>query len=464
MGFFGKLNRLFFPGSATYEPLGAGKKIALGFQHAFAMSCATILVPLLTGLDVGVALLCAGIGTLIFHLCTGGKNPVFLGSSFAFIAAIQGIVGNPSFGETKKDQISVAMWGIIAAGAVYLVIALLVRLFGKRFIDRLFPPVVRGVGIVLIGLNLAGSAINNIQTFENFTPGYYWSWGIALFVCLLAIILSSYGKGMLKMSSIVISLVSGYLVTLIAVETGLAPEGLTDFAKVSAHSWLELPDVTLPTFDFAGRGDQILRAVASVAPIAIVTVVEHVGDVYANGAVVGRDFTKDPGLHRTLLGDGLATMAAGMLGGPPNTTYSENTAVLAATGNYNPVTLRIAALIAIIVSFFGKAIGAIETIPTCVLGGACIVLYGMISSVGLRTLVENHVDFTKNRNLCIAAVMLVLAIGEAVIGGPNFSLTNIGLGIIAGILLNLILPEPKETDPGLIAHTVEESEIVEERK
>jgi len=464
MGFFGKLNRLFFPGSATYEPLGAGKKIALGFQHAFAMSCATILVPLLTGLDVGVALLCAGIGTLIFHLCTGGKNPVFLGSSFAFIAAIQGIVGNPSFGETKKDQISVAMWGIIAAGAVYLVIALLVRLFGKRFIDRLFPPVVRGVGIVLIGLNLAGSAINNIQTFENFTPGYYWSWGIALFVCLLAIILSSYGKGMLKMSSIVISLVSGYLVTLIAVETGLAPEGLTDFAKVSARSWLELPDVTLPTFDFAGRGDQILRAVASVAPIAIVTVVEHVGDVYANGAVVGRDFTKDPGLHRTMLGDGLATMAAGVLGGPPNTTYSENTAVLAATGNYNPVTLRIAALIAIIVSFFGKAIGAIETIPTCVLGGACIVLYGMISSVGLRTLVENHVDFTKNRNLCIAAVMLVLAIGGAVIGGPDFSLTNIGLGIIAGILLNLILPEPKEPDPGLIAHTVEESEIVEERK
>ena len=411
-----------------------------------------------------MALLCAGIGTLIFHLCTGGKNPVFLGSSFAFIAAIQGIVGNPSFGETKKDQISVAMWGIIAAGAVYLVIALLVRLFGKRFIDRLFPPVVRGVGIVLIGLNLAGSAINNIQTFENFTPGYYWSWGIALFVCLLAIILSSYGKGMLKMSSIVISLVSGYLVTLIAVETGLAPEGLTDFAKVSARSWLEVPDVTLPTFDFAGRGDQILRAVASVAPIAIVTVVEHVGDVYANGAVVGRDFTKDPGLHRTMLGDGLATMAAGVLGGPPNTTYSENTAVLAATGNYNPVTLRIAALIAIVVSFFGKAIGVIETIPTCVLGGACIVLYGMISSVGLRTLVENHVDFTKNRNLCIAAVMLVLAIGEAVIGGPNFSLTNIGLGIIAGILLNLILPEPKEPDPSLIAHTVEESEIVEERK
>lgn len=323
----------------------------------------------------------------------------------------------------------------------------------------------RGVGIVLIGLNLAGSAINNIQTFENFTPGYYWSWGIALFVCLLAIILSSYGKGMLKMSSIVISLVSGYLVTLIAVETGLAPEGLTDFAKVSAHSWLELPDVTLPTFDFAGRGDQILRAVASVAPIAIVTVVEHVGDVYANGAVVGRDFTKDPGLHRTMLGDGLATMAAGYARAarrtrptPKTRPYSPRPATTTPSRCVSPRSSPSSSPSSARPSAQSK-----RSRPACS-GGACIVLYGMISSVGLRTLVENHVDFTKNRNLCIAAVMLVLAIGEAVIGGPNFSLTNIGLGIIAGILLNLILPEPKETDPGLIAHTVEESEIVEERK
>ena len=449
MGFFGKLNRLFFPGSATYEPLGAGKKIALGFQHAFAMSCATILVPLLTDLDVGVALLCAGIGTLIFHLCTGGKNPVFLGSSFAFIAAIQGIVGNPSFGETKKDQISVAMWGIIAAGAVYLVIALLVRLFGKRFIDRLFPPVVRGVGIVLIGLNLAGSAINNIQTFENFTPGYYWSWGIALFVCLLAIILSSYGKGMLKMSSIVISLVSGYLVTLIAVETGLAPEGLTDFAKVSARSWLEVPDVTLPTFDFAGRGDQILRAVASVAPIAIVTVVEHVGDVYANGSVVGKDFTKDPGLHRTLMGDGLATTLAGLLGGPANTTYGENTGVLALSKIYDPLVIRIAAVLAIILSFSPKFEAVINTIPTGIIGGISFVLYGMISAIGVRNVVENKVDFTKSRNLIIEATILVCGLGFSSgltfqIAGTSITLTGLAIAAIMGVLLNAILPGREE--------------------
>ena len=190
---------------------------------------------------------------------------------------------------------------------------------------------------------------------------------------------------------------------------------------------------------------------------------EHVGDVYANGSVVGKDFTKDPGLHRTMLGDGLATMAAGLFGGPANTTYSENTAVLAATGNYNPASLRLAALIAIAISFFGKAIGVVETVPNCVLGGACIVLYGMISSVGLRTLVENHVDFTKNRNLCIAAVMLVLAIGGAVIGGPAFSVSGIGLGILAGILLNLVLPEAKKEDAGLVPHYLKEDEIDEER-
>lgn len=215
-------------------------------------------------------------------------------------------------------------------------------------------------------------------------------------------------------------------------------------------------NLVFPRFD--------MRAIGIIAPISIVTCVEHVGDVYANGAVVGKDFTKDPGLHKTMLGDGLATLVAGLFGGPANTTYSENTAVLAATGNYNPVTLRVAALIAIVISFLGKAIGVVETVPNCVLGGACIVLYGMISSVGLRTLVEEHVDFTKNRNLCLAAVMLVLAMGGAVIGGPDFSFSGIGLGIIVGILLNLVLPE-KKNDPdgkGLVAHVVPENEIVKE--
>ena len=460
---------LLFPGAKEYPRLGPGKLVALGFQHAFAMSCATILVPILTGLDVGVALFAAGIGTLLFHLCTRGKMPTFLGSSFAFIVALQTIIGvknvsgegwviPPMFGQTQADSIPYAMGGIIVAGGIYLVIALLIRLFGTHFIDKLFPPVVRGVGIAIIGLNLASAAINNIQSnngFEMFTSGYFWSWGIAIAVCLTAIVLSSYGRGMAKMSSIVIALAVGYVLTLIAVKTGLAPAGLMNTGAIAAHNWIEVPNFVLPKFS--------LSAIAVIAPIAIVTCVEHVGDVYANGAVVGKDFTKDPGLHRTMLGDGLATIAAGFIGGPANTTYSENTAVLAATGNYNPASLRVAAVIAIAVSFLGKAIGVVETVPNCVLGGACIVLYGMISSVGLRTLVENHVDFTKNRNLCIAAVMLVLAIGGATIGGKAFSLSGIGLGIIAGILLNLVLPEKKSRDgAGLIAHSVSEEKIVEE--
>ena len=459
MNVFSRINQAIFPGSKEYPKVGAGKLMLLGLQHAFAMSCATILVPLLTGMDVGVALFAAGLGTIIFHLCTGGRMPTFLGSSFAFIAALQAVIGKDP--ATQADNIPKALGGIIVAGLFYVVLALLIRLFGSRFIDRLFPPVVRGVGIAIIGLNLAGSAINNIQGngIELYSPAYYWSWGIALLVCLLAIILSSYGKGMVKMSSIVIALATGYIVTLVLTKTGIAPvelmnfEGLAEQGKGLARGWFAIPNFVLPEFD--------LGAIAMIAPIAIVTCVEHVGDVYASGSVVGRNFTKNPGLHRTMLGDGLATVAAGLVGGPANTTYSENTAVLAATGNYNPASLRVAALIAIVISFFGKAIGVVETVPTCVLGGACIVLYGMISSVGLRTLVENHVDFTQNRNLCIAAVMLVLAIGGAVIGAPIFSVSGIGLGILAGILLNLILPEPKTPDSGMIAHGVDDDGIDE---
>lgn len=459
MNVFSRINQAIFPGSKEYPKVGAGKLMLLGLQHAFAMSCATILVPLLTGMDVGVALFAAGLGTIIFHLCTGGRMPTFLGSSFAFIAALQAVIGKDP--ATQADNIPKALGGIIVAGLFYVVLALLIRLFGSRFIDRLFPPVVRGVGIAIIGLNLAGSAINNIQGngIELYSPAYYWSWGIALLVCLLAIILSSYGKGMVKMSSIVIALATGYIVTLVLTKTGIAPvelmnfEGLAEQGKGLARGWFAIPNFVLPEFD--------LGAIAMIAPIAIVTCVEHVGDVYASGSVVGRNFTKNPGLHRTMLGDGLATVAAGLVGGPANTTYSENTAVLAATGNYNPASLRVAALIAIVISFFGKAIGVVETVPTCVLGGACIVLYGMISSVGLRTLVENHVDFTQNRNLCIAAVMLVLAIGGAVIGAPIFSVSGIGLGILAGILLNLILPEPKTPDSGMIAHGVDDDGVDE---
>ena len=449
MNFFSKLNSFLFPDAKEYPKLGAKKALTLGFQHAFAMSCATILVPILTGLDVGVALFAAGIGTLIFHLCTGGRMPTFLGSSFAFIAALQSIIGNTDFGETKEEQISAAMGGIIAAGLLYVILSLIIKLFGSKFIDKLFPPVVRGVGIALIGLNLASAAINNIQTqyladgtgITPFAEGYdmttyIWAWVFAGITCISAILLSTYGKGMVKMSSIFLSLVIGYAVSLVFILTGIAPASLMDTGAIAAHDWFEVPNFVLPSFNWT--------AIGILAPIAIVTCVEHVGDVYANGAVVGKNFVEKPGLHRTMLGDGLATMAAGLIGGPANTTYSENTAVLAATGNYNPVSLRIAAVIAIAVSFFGKGIGVIETIPNCVLGGACIVLYGMIASVGLRTLVENQVDFKENRNLYIAAVMFVLAMGGAIIGTPVFNFSGIGLGIITGIILNLVLPEKKK--------------------
>ncbi len=469
MGFFKKINGFLFPCAAEYEKLGVKKSLALGFQHAFAMSCATILVPLLTGLDVGVALFCAGCGTIIFHLCTGGRMPTFLGSSFAFISALCGVVGNTAFGATRDEQVAAAMGGIIASGVFYLILALVIKVFGKGLIDKLFPPVVRGVGITLIGLNLASSAINNIQTqygpdggaLAIFGEGYdmsayVWAWVLAGVVCLLAVVLSSCGKGMVKMSSIVIALVSGYVLTLIVTKTGLAPAALMDTSVIGSYGWIQAPHFVLPSFN--------ITAVGMIAPIAIVTCVEHVGDVYANGAVVNKRFTEKPGLHRTLMGDGLATVFAGFVGGPPNTTYSENTAVLAATGNYNPASLRVAALIAILVSFFGKGIGVIQSVPSCVLGGACIVLYGMIASVGLRTLVENHVDFTKNRNLCIAAVMLVLAIGGAVIGNATFSFSNIGLGIIVGIILNLAIPDNSPDGKGLVAHSVDQKDILPERR
>lgn len=309
--------------------------------------------------------------------------------------------------------------------------------------DKLFPPVVRGVGIAIIGLNLASAAINNIQAngITHFTPAYYWSWGIALFVCLTAIILSSYGKGMVKMSSIVIALAAGYLLTLVLVKTGAAPETLMNLQAVSSHNWLEVPKFVLPEFD--------LKAIGMIAPIAIVTCVEHVGDVYANGSVVGQGlYEKFPACTAPCW----ATVwppwwraASAVRPTPPiprtRRCWPPRATIIPLPCGWRPAS-------PILVSFLGKVIGVVETVPNCVLGGACIVLYGMISSVGLRTLVENKVDFTKNRNLCIAAVMLVLAIGGAVIGGPAFQLSGIGLGILAGILLNLILPAPKAQGPG----------------
>ena len=408
----------------------AGKLALLGIQHVFAMFGATVLVPMLTGMSPAVALFCAGVGTWIFHLCTGRKVPTFLGSSFAFIAAIQGAAqicsDNAEIGtDAYLAALPYATGGIIVAGALYLVLALLVRLVGAERVRSFFPPIVTGPVVTIIGLMLAPSAINNITT-QIGTVNVGLNWLVAAVAIAAIFVTSLFAKGLFKLVPILIGIVVGYVAAICC--------GMVDFTTIAQAPWLDLPPFFLPKFD--------MRAIGLVAPIAIVTFVEHIGDVTASSAVVGKDFIKDPGLHRTLMGDGLATMFAGLVGGPANTTYSENTGVLAATKNYNPLTLEIAACFAILISFLGKFAALITSMPGPVIGGVSIVLYGMIAAVGLRTLVENQVDFTKTRNLLIAAVMLVLGLGAdkaITIGGVAIS--GVALAAILGIILNKILPE-----------------------
>lgn len=395
-----------------------GKATVLGIQHVFAMFGSTILVPIATGLPVSVALFCAGIGTLIFHLVTKGKVPVFLGSSFAFIPAIL-VVAN-------TEGIEFATGGIMAAGAVYLLIALAVYIFGADRVRKLCPPVVTGPVIMIIGLMLAGTAISY------FTNG--WSYLVGVIVIATVIIVSLFFKGFLKMLPILFGLIAGYVSCMIinafGVDIGL------DYTKITDAAFLTVPEFFLPAFS--------VSAILMIAPIAIVTFMEHLGDISANGAIVGKDFFKDPGLHRTLIGDGLASIFAGLVGGPANTTYSENTGVLAATKNYNPRTLEIAAVFAIIISFIGYISGFISSIPNAVLGGMCIVLFGMIASVGLRTLVENKVDFRNQRNVLIVGIMLILSIGGLaipILPESELYLSGYALAAVIGIILNLILPE-----------------------
>lgn len=402
--------------SETKTP--TGKMLLLGIQHVFAMFGATVLVPALTGLSASVALLCAGIGTLIFHLVTKGKVPTFLGSSFAFIAAINLVSGS------HGGDLAYATGGIICAGAVYLLFALIVYFVGADRFLKLFPPVVTGTTVVIIGLMLAPNAISNITTPIGATPVLV-NWVVAAMTILIIILVTLSAKGFFKLVPILIGIVGGYLIALAF--------GIVDTTALSEAAWFALPPVFLPKFD--------LSSILAIAPIAIVTCVEHIADISASSAVVGKDFIKDPGLHRTLLGDGLATMVAGAIGGPSNTTYSENTGVLAATKNYNPRTLEIAAVFAIILSFLGKLGALLQTMPGPVMGGVSVVLYGMIAAVGLRTLVENKVDFTRSRNLLIAAVMLVLGLGGATISfSETVSINGYALAAVLGIILNLILP------------------------
>ena len=408
----------------------AGKLALLGIQHVFAMFGATVLVPMLTGMSPAVALFCAGVGTWIFHLCTGRKVPTFLGSSFAFIAAIQGAAqicsDNAEIGtDAYLAALPYATGGIIVAGALYLVLALLVRLVGAERVRSFFPPIVTGPVVTIIGLMLAPSAINNITT-QIGTVNVGLNWLVAAVAVAAIFVTSLFAKGLFKLVPILIGIIVGYVAAICC--------GMVDFTTIAQAPWLDLPPFFLPKFD--------MRAIGLVAPIAIVTFVEHIGDVTASSAVVGKDFIKDPGLHRTLMGDGLATMFAGLVGGPANTTYSENTGVLAATKNYNPLTLEIAACFAILISFLGKFAALITSMPGPVIGGVSIVLYGMIAAVGLRTLVENQVDFTKTRNLLIAAVMLVLGLGaDKAIPIGGVAISGVALAAVLGIILNKILPE-----------------------
>ncbi len=393
------------------KELGVPKMMTLGMQHAFTMFGATILVPIITGLDISVSLFLAGVGTLLFHLITKGKVPAFLGSSFAFIA--------PMLAVAETHGLEYARGGIVVAGAVYLILAALMKVFGTDRVIKFFPPVVTGPIIIVIGLKLAPVAIGMASG----------DWALAFIAFALVTAVSVYAKGFLKVIPVIIGLIVTYLIAVVW--------GKVDFTAVKDAEYFGVP-----AFEFAKFN---LSAVLTVAPIALATMVEHVGDVIAIGATVDKDFIKDPGLPRTLLGDGVATMMSAFFGGPANTTYSENTGVLALTRAWDPVIMRIAAVFAIILGLIPKLGGLIATIPTAIIGGISIILFGMIASIGARTLVENQVDFNKARNLIITATIVVLGLGGAAmpinIGDMSVTIEGMALAAIAGIVLNIILPE-----------------------
>ncbi len=389
------------------------RSVVLSLQHVFAMFGATVLVPFLTGLNPSVALFTAGVGTLIFHLITGRKVPVFLGSSFAFISVI--LIVKETFG------LEYATGAMVAVGGVYMAMAVLIRLVGVEKIRRFFPPIVTGPIIIIIGLILAPVAIDMAAG----------NWPLAIITIAAVILSSMLGKGFLKMIPILIGIAVGYGASLAM--------GIVDFGAIQSAGVLVMPPFMAPKFS--------LDAMGIIVPVAIVTIMEHIGDITTNGAVVGKDFFKDPGLHRTLVGDGIATALAGVLGGPANTTYGENTGVLAITKNYNPAIIQGAALIAIALSFLGKLGAFLQTIPVPVMGGISFVLFGMIASIGVKTLVDSNTDLSDIRNSSVVFVTLILGIASlkgdanpAVIQLSEYaSLSGLSLAAVTGILLNLIL-------------------------
>ncbi|MBR6372565.1 MAG: uracil-xanthine permease [Victivallales bacterium] len=417
------------------------KDFALGIQHLLAMFGATVLVPLITGLSPAVALLTAGLGTLLFHLCTKGMVPVFLGSSFAFIPALCAVIGGDS------ANIPLAQGGVIVAGLLYVIFAAITKIIGPDFIRKIFPPVVTGPVIIIIGLSLTGPAIKDVLNIwdGNINLNTVGNAAIAIFTFSIMAIGMNRSKGFWKLIPILVAVLCGYALCVILHFCGLFK---MDFSAIANAPWVNIP---YKTPGFLSVPKFALMPILTIAPVAIVTFMEHIGDITTNGAVVGKDFFKEPGLHRTLLGDGLATALAGFFGGPSNTTYSENTGVLATTGNYNPAVLRLAAYFAILLAFFGKFGAFLQTIPVPVKGGIELMLFGMIAAIGIRTIVEAKLDMTNNRNLCIMAATLCSGIGLVIIGGlplkiggVDVNLSALFIATIIGVLMNLLIPQKKD--------------------
>ena len=420
--------------------LGTPKMLVLGVQHMFAMFGATVLVPALTGLSVSATLLFAGLGTLLFHFLTKMKVPAFLGSSFAFIGGYAAIApllpdanGNATIPNT--EMLPYACFGVACAGLMYVILAALFKVFGTKAVMRYFPPIVTGPIIICIGLTLSKTAIDSCRT----------NWPIALVAILVVVACNIWGKGMIKIIPILLGVVGSYVVA--------ALFGQVDFSKVADADWVGLPFQLGDTvFAFATEGINgglLASAIAMMMPIALATIIEHIGDMCAISSTVEKNFIADPGLHRSLLGDGLATAMAALFGAPANTTYGENTGVLALTKVYDPKVVRLAAIIAVLFSFCPKFAALVSCMPTATIGGVSLILYGMISAVGVRNVVENQVDFTKSRNVIIAALIMALALGinfstagaiAFTVFGIQISLSGLAVAALVGIILNAVLP------------------------
>lgn len=421
-------------GISDARQLGIPRMLILGFQHMFAMFGATVLVPLLTGLDVATTLLMAGLGTLLFHLISKGKVPAFLGSSFAFLGGYAAVA---PLGEADTAQkLPYACLGVACAGLVYLILAGLIKIVGISKIMKFFPPVVTGPIIIAIGLGLSSSAVGNCAT----------NWPLAIIALAIVIVFNIWGKGMSKIIPILLGVIGAYIIALLVGNVGGVEGWAVDFTAVKEAAWIGLPihkNNTILGIDWS-QTSLIISSIVAIVPIALATMMEHIGDISAIGATCGKNFIKDPGLHRTLIGDGLATTLSSVFGGPANTTYGENTGVLALSKVYDPRVVRLAAVFAILLSFSPKFAAVISSLPTAIVGGISFVLYGMISAIGVRNVVENKVDFSKSRNLIVAAVILVCALGlgsvSFTIGGVSITLSALAVASIVGIILNAIFP------------------------